>query len=290
MGSLYNSGVGYRWARAAGTFYPADPARLRAEIARCLGASKEELGPPGPPLARPVGLILPHAGYRYSGAVAGVGYRALWQLGQPKLAVILGTNHTGLGGPISLAEPGIWETPLGPVPIQRELTLALAEALGAELTDVPFVHEHSVEVQLPFLRYLFGDIPVAAAVVLPIDRREAEAAGAALAKVLGAKPAVLICSTDFSHYEPHGTAKDKDLLALRHVLNLDLPGFLEVVHAHRISICGVGALALFMAAAKALGLLSAELLLYRTSGEVTGLMDQVVGYAAAVFREVKEVA
>lgn len=282
--------MGYRWACAAGTFYPADPARLNAEIARCLGAPKEELGPPGPPLVRPVGLVLPHAGYRYSGAVAGVGYRALWGLGRPEVAVILGTNHTGLGGPVSLAEPGLWETPLGPMPIHRELTQALAEALDAELTDVPFGHEHSVEVQLPFLRYLYGELPFVAAVVQPLGQREAEAAGAALASLLAQKPAVLICSTDFTHYEPHEEAKEKDLLALRYVLDLDLPGFLAVVRARRISICGVGALALFIAAAKALGLLSGELLLYRTSGEVAGLMDQVVGYAAALFREVNEVA
>lgn len=282
--------MGYRWACAAGTFYPADPERLRAEIIRCLGAPKEELGPPGPPLVRPVGLVLPHAGYRYSGGVAGVGFRALWPLGRPEVAVILGTNHTGLGGAISLAEPGVWETPLGTMPIHRELTLSIAEALGAELTDVPFVHEHSVEVQLPFLRYLYGELPFVAGVVLPLGRREAEAAGTALAQILAKTPAVLICSTDFTHYEPHEVAKKKDLLALRYVLNLDLAGFLEVVRSRRISICGVGALALFMATAKALGLLSAELLAYRTSGEVAGPMDQVVGYAAALFREVNEVA
>ncbi|MEN3010885.1 MAG: AmmeMemoRadiSam system protein B [Candidatus Bipolaricaulaceae bacterium] len=282
--------MGYRWACAAGTFYPADPLRLSAELARCLGARKEELGPPGPPLVRPVGLILPHAGYRYSGEVAGAGYRALWRLGQPEVAVILGTNHTGLGGPIALAEPGAWETPLGPMPIHRELTPALARALGADLTDVPFVHEHSVEVQLPFLRYLYGELPFVAAVVQPLSRPEAEAAGAALAEALAKKPALLLCSTDFTHYEPHAVAREKDLLALRHVLNLDLAGFLEVVRAKRISICGVGALALFLAAAKALRLLAGELLLYRTSGEVAGPMDQVVGYAAALFREVDEVA
>lgn len=282
--------MGYRWACAAGTFYPADPARLDAEIARCLGASKEELGPPGPFLLGPVGLILPHAGYRYSGGVAGVGYRALWRLGRPEVAVIFGTNHTGLGGPISLAEPGVWETPLGPMSVHRELTFSLAQALGATLSDAPFVHEHSVEVQLPFLRYLYGELPFVAGVVQPLSRREAEEAGAALAEVLRGTPAVLICSTDFTHYEPHDVAKEKDLLALRYVLDLDLAGFLEVVRARRISICGVGALALFIAAARALGLRYGELLAYRTSGEVAGPMDQVVGYAAALFREVDEVA
>lgn len=282
--------MGFRWACAAGTFYPADPARLAREIARCLGISREELGPPGPPLVRPVGLILPHAGYRYSGTVAGAGYLALWRIGRPEAAVILGTNHTGLGSSISLAAPGEWETPFGPMPIHRELTHAIAEATGAEITDAPFLEEHSVEVQLPFLHYLYGEMPFVAGVVQPLFLREAESAGANMAQVLAKKPVVLICSTDFTHYEPHELAKEKDLLALRYVLDLDLPGFLEVVRARRISICGVGALALFLAAAKALNLRASELLLYRTSGEIAGMMEQVVGYAAALFREVSEVA
>lgn len=282
--------MGFRWACAAGTFYPGEPVRLTREIERCLGGSRAELGPAGPPLVRPVGLIVPHAGYRYSGPVASVGYRALWRLGRPETAVILGTNHTGLGSPISLAEPGEWETPLGPAPVHRQLTAKIAEATGAEITDAPFLEEHSVEVQLPFLRYLYGDLPFVAAVVQPLSAEEAEEAGAALAQVLEGKSVVLLCSTDFTHYEPHEVAKEKDLLALRHVLDLDLPGFLRAVRAQRISICGVGALALFMATAKHLNLKAAELLLYRTSGEIAGMMDQVVGYAAALFREVNEVA
>jgi len=282
--------MGFRWACAAGTFYPADPTRLTLEIVRCLGAKKEELGPPGPPLPHPVGLIVPHAGYRYSGGVAGVGFRALWKAGQPEAVVIFGTNHTGLGNSITFAEPGAWETPFGPMPIHRELTLALAEACAAEVSDTPFLDEHSVEVQLPFLRYLYGEIPFVAAVVQPLSQREAEATGQALAPVLARKSVAILCSTDFTHYEPHEVAKEKDLLALRHVLDLDLPGFLAVVKAKRISICGVGALALFIALAKALDLRASELLSYRTSGEIAGMMDQVVGYASAIFREVIAVA
>lgn len=282
--------MGFRWACAAGTFYPADPVGLAHEIERCLGGKRENLGPAGSPLVSPVGLIVPHAGYRYSGGVAGAGYRALWSVGQPEGVVILGTNHTGLGSAISFAEPGEWETPFGPMPIHRELTRALAEATKGELTDAPFFEEHSVEVQLPFLRYLYGEIPFVAAVVQPLTLREAEAAGLGLAQVLTQKSVALICSTDFTHYEPHEVAKAKDLLALRYVLDLDLPGFLQVVRQQRISICGVGALALFIAAARALNLRAAQLLLYRTSGEIAGMMDQVVGYASALFREVSEVA
>ncbi len=282
--------MGFRWACAAGTFYPADPGRLSHEIARCLGKPREELGPGGPPLVHPVGLVLPHAGYRYSGTVAGTGFMALWKIGRPEVAVILGTNHTGLGSALSLAEPGEWETPFGSMPIHQELTHAIAEATGAEITDAPFLEEHSVEVQLPFLHYLYGATPLVAAVVQPLSLSEAEGAGKNLAQLLTKKSVALICSTDFTHYEPHAIAKEKDMLALRHILDLDLSGFLEVVRARRISICGVGALALFVSSAKHLNLRAAELLLYRTSGEIAGMMDQVVGYAAALFREVSEVA
>lgn len=279
-----------RWACAAGLFYPAEPARLVREIQRCLGAARDELGPPGPPLLYPLGLILPHAGYRYSGEVAGAGYRALWNLGQPEAAVILGTNHTGLGAALTLAEPGKWETPFGPMPVHTELTQTLAQLTGAEISNAPFSEEHSVEVQLPFLYYLYGEIPFVAGVVQSLPQEVAEAMGSALAQLLRQKSVVLICSTDFTHYEPHAMAKEKDLLALRTIFDLDLPGFLKVVRAKRISICGVGALALFISAAKALNLRAAELLLYRTSGETGGMMDQVVGYAAALFREVNDVA
>ena len=275
---------------AAGTFYPAHPGRLTRELESCLGATREELGPAPGPLPNPVGLILPHAGYRYSGPVAGVGYRALWNLGRPQAVIILGTNHTGLGGPISFAGPGEWATPLGTSPVHEELTQALATATGAERSDLPFLEEHSVEVQLPFLQYLYGPIPIVPAVVRELSSGFCREVGQAIAQLVGRTPVALIASTDFSHYEPDQVAREKDRRALAHILNLDLEGFLDAVLRHRISICGVGTIGVLLSAARALGLLGAELLSYRTSGEVVGMLDQVVGYAAVMFREVEEVA
>ena len=275
---------------AAGTFYPAHPGRLIRELEACLGTTREELGPEPGPLATPVGLILPHAGYRYSGPVAGVGYRALWNLGRPQAAIILGTNHTGLGGPITFAGTGEWATPLGPLPVHEQLTQALAAATGAERSDIPFLEEHSVEVQLPFLRYLFGPIPIVPAVVRELSQEFCREAGQVVARVVDRAPVALIASTDFTHYEPDQVAREKDRRALAHILNLDLEGFLEAVVKYRISICGVGATGVLLSAARALGLLGAELLAYRTSGEVVGMLDQVVGYAAVMFREVEAVA
>ncbi|MBC7093004.1 AmmeMemoRadiSam system protein B [Candidatus Bipolaricaulota bacterium] len=282
--------MGWRWACAAGTFYPADPPRLTAEIEACFQGPREALGPPGEGLTGPVGLILPHAGYRYSGAVAATGFSALWRLGRPEAVVILGTNHTGLGGAIAVGGPGTWETPLGTVPVEEELAGAIADGTGADRTDLPFHDEHSVEVQLPFLQHLFGAVPLVPVVVQHLDLAQARAAGTELAQVLAGRPVALIASTDFTHYEPDEVARKKDRRALTHILNLDLPGFLDEVARQHITICGVGAIALLLAACRELGLLGTKLLAYRTSGEVAGHLDQVVGYAAVLFQRVDDVA
>ncbi len=281
--------MGRRWPCAAGTFYPADPRRLREEIEASLGGNRAGWVP-RQNLTGPVGALLPHAGYRYSGAVAGAGYRALVELGQPEAVVVLGTNHTGLGGPITVGEPGTWDTPLGEILVPADLAREVAEALAADQNDAPFADEHSVEVQLPFLCYLFGPVPVVPVVVQHLGRGVAEARGATLGRILAGRPVVLLASSDFTHYEPDPVAREKDHRALAPILNLDVGGFYEAVVRHRISICGVGAIALLLAAAREAGLLGAQLLAYRTSGEVGGHLDQVVGYAAVLFQRVDDVA
>ncbi|GAB4311244.1 MAG: AmmeMemoRadiSam system protein B [Candidatus Bipolaricaulota bacterium] len=281
--------MGRRWPCAAGTFYPADPRRLRDEVEAALGGDGPVVPRPEP-LTGPVGAILPHAGYRYSGAVAGAGFRALAALGRPEALVILGTNHTGLGGPITVGEPGTWETPLGEIPVPADLSRDVAQALGAERDDAPFGDEHSVEVQLPFVGYLFGTVPLVPVVVQHLGQAAAVAAGSALGSLLTDRPIALLASSDFTHYEPDPVAREKDRRALAPILNLDVGGFLAAVARYRVSICGVGAIALFLAAAREAGLLGAELLAYRTSGEVAGHLDQVVGYAAVLCRQVDDVA
>lgn len=273
-----------RWPVASGTFYPGDPQRLRTEIAGCVGG---DLGAPLGVLRSPVALILPHAGYRYSGAVAGAGYRALWRLGRPEAAIILGTNHTGLGGAITVGEAEAWETPLGSIPVDGRLAWEVAAALGAHQDDLPFAQEHSVEVHLPFLQHLFLGIPFVPIVVQELGRAEAEAAGTALARAVSHRPFVILASTDFTHYEPDSVAHEKDEVALRAILDLDLSTFLALVGKRRITICGVGAIALLLAAAQELGLRRTQLLSYRTSGDVGGPRDRVVGYAAVLFEKVE---
>ncbi len=285
----YNEPMGRRWPCAAGTFYPADSQRLHDEVKAALGGDHRDLVP-ARDLTGPVGALLPHAGYRYSGRVAGAGYRALATLGRPEAVIVLGTNHTGLGGPITVGEPGTWDTPLGEFSVPADLSGRVAEALSADLSDLPFADEHSVEVQLPFLRHLFGPVPVVPVVVQHLGPEHAAVVGTALGKLVAGRPVALLASSDLTHYEPDETAREKDRRALAAILNLDVDGFYATVIRYQISICGVGAIALLLAAAREAGLFGAELLDYRTSGEVAGHLEQVVGYAAVLFRQVDDVA
>ncbi|MFO8034636.1 MAG: AmmeMemoRadiSam system protein B [Candidatus Bipolaricaulota bacterium] len=275
---------------AAGTFYPADSARLREEVERCFGEALSELSEGGRSLSYPFGLVVPHAGYRYSGEVAALGYREVYEQGRPEVVVLIGANHTGLGAPLSVAPEEAWDTPLGPLPVDGELADRLVLAWGAERDGLPFAQEHSVEVQLPFLRYLFGEVPIVPVVAQFMPAEPARRAGETLAKAVEGRGALLVASSDFTHHEPQSTAEARDRLALGHILNLDLDGFLSAVARERITICGPGAIAVLIGAARRLGLFGAQRLAYRTSGDVVGIWEQVVGYAAVALRQVDDVA
>jgi len=268
----------------AGSFYPASKEALTQELSRLLGERPRV----GPGLLGPVGLIVPHAGYIYSGPVAAVGYRALAELGRPEAAVILGTNHTGLGGPITVPNtPEPWEIPLGEMPVEDGLWRDLAALPGVVRDDLPFLREHSIEVQLPFLYFIYGPLPFVPAVVSTSRREVIRPFGEGLADLLRGKSVAIIASTDFTHYEPHLVAKRKDEVALEHIRKLDLEGFLRVVRDLDISICGVGAVGILITVAAELGLQEVEVLGYATSGETSGFFEEVVGYAAVLFREGK---
>ena len=273
-----------RYPAVAGSFYPGTEEGLKEELHYLFGAGPEELVPRGVRLEGPLGLILPHAGYIYSGPVAAQGFRAAARYGVPEAVVVLGTNHTGYGGEVTVPDPEPWLTPLGEVPVAEELLRKLEELPGVVRDRRAFMREHSVEVQLPFLQYLFGTVPFVPMVVLTQDRETIEEFGAGLAKIVNGRGVWIIASSDFTHYEPHQVATEKDKAALKEILELDLEGFLRVVEERRISICGVGAIGIVIAAARALGLGEAELIAYRTSGEVSGYTAEVVGYAAVLFR------
>jgi AmmeMemoRadiSam system protein B len=274
----------------AGSFYAGDAKSLRAQVEGCfLG----ELGPGRLPRVamdgcrRVVGLICPHAGYVYSGAVAANAYYELGLDGVPETVVVLGPNHTGYGSALALMDGGVWRTPLGDVEVDSVVARELCGETGLlDVDEVAHRFEHSVEVQLPFLQFLFGSgfkfVPVCFGLQ---DLASAEEIGNALVEVLSGRNAVIIASSDFSHYVPASVAARKDGLALEAVEEMDARKFLSVVESENVTACGYGPIAALITAAKGLMATEAKVLQYKTSGDITGDNSSVVGYAAVVFRK-----
>ena len=261
----------------AGMFYQGSPDGLSRELTRLCGVPR-----PLTPLDSSMGLIAPHAGYVYSGGVAGEGYKELAARGRPEWAIILGSNHTGMGSLISIATEGVWETPLGSSPIATEIALNLVDA-GVRVAPEAFTREHSIEVQLPFLQHLFGlDVPfVPICVMLPsID--DVVSLGEAIAAVAKESAGVVIASSDFTHYQPDKVARRIDHEAIDRILALDVEGFYHKLIAERLTICGGGAITVLMSCARTLGW-EAKLASYATSGDMTGDRSAVVGYASISF-------
>jgi AmmeMemoRadiSam system protein B len=259
----------------AGQFYPADRARLAHEVERLLGPH-----PPDPPQPA-VGILAPHAGYVYSGAVAGATYA---RVEVPERAVVLCPNHTGLGRLAALWPDGAWRTPLGPVPIDEDLTRALRACPLVEDDRSAHLREHALEVQLPFLQARRPDVAIAALCLGPLSAAECEEIGRAVAQAVRERPALLVASSDMSHYIPADLAREQDMSALERFLALDATGLHERVRREDISMCGVVPATVMLAAARDLGARQAELVRYANSGDVNGDRSSVVGYAGAVVR------
>jgi hypothetical protein len=236
-------------------------------------------------LQRIVGLVSPHAGYMYSGAVAAHGYHRLAADGKPDVVVLFGPNHTGSGSALAVMREGVWRTPLGDVEIDTATADSILHASDiVDVDDSAHVSEHSIEVQLPFLQYLYGStfkfVPIC---FLMQDLQSSREVGSAVAEALEGKNAVVIASTDMTHYEPQRMAEKKDKAAIEAMLKLDEEGLYSTIEAQRISMCGYGPTIAAITAAKALGAKKAELLCYKTSGDVVGDYSAVVGYASLVF-------
>ncbi len=272
----------------AGMFYEGNARSLKAQIEDCF---MHKLGPKALPepasdkLKRVIGLISPHAGYMYSGPVAAHAYYHLAQDGKPDTVVIFGPNHTGVGSGLAIAGEGAWRTPLGDV----EVDTAVADAItrGASIVDVDesaHMREHSIEVQLPWLQYLYGSsfrfVPIC---FLMQDFESSCEVGAAVAEALSGKNALVIASTDMTHYEPQKVAERKDKIVLDSALEMDERKLYSSVEINQVSMCGYGPTVAAIAAAKALGAKKGTLLCYKTSGDVVGDYSTVVGYGALIF-------
>lgn len=272
----------------AGQFYAGSKQSLAAQIEECFN---HELGPGALPkvadksLQKIVGLVSPHAGYMYSGPVAAHGYHRLAGDGKPDVVVLFGPNHTGSGSALAVMKEGVWRTPLGDVEIDTATAdLILRASDIVDLDDSAHAFEHSIEVQLPFLQFLYGSafkfVPVC---FLMQDLQSSREVGSAVAKALEGKNAIVIASTDMTHYEPQRMAEKKDKTAIEAMLKLDEEGLYSTIEAHHMSMCGYGPTIAAITAAKALGAKKAELLCYKTSGDVVGDYSAVVGYASLVF-------
>jgi AmmeMemoRadiSam system protein B len=274
----------------AGSFYKGNAEALKTQIENCflheLGPKKRpEVNKNGP--RKVIGLVCPHAGYMYSGAVAANAYYALAEDGKPDTVVILGPNHTGYGSGLALMTEGVWRTPLGDVEVDGETANRIVqETQLVDVDDLAHRFEHSIEVQLPFLQYLYGSefkfVPICFQLQ---DLQSAVEVGRALVEVLASKNAVVIASSDMTHYEPQRNAEAKDLAALKAVEAMDEKLFYSTIETRHVTACGYGPIATVMVAAKGLGATEAKLLCYKSSGDVTGDYSSVVGYAAVSFKK-----
>jgi MEMO1 family protein len=264
-------GASVRPPAVAGLFYPDGGEEMDDELRRLVVRTVQERE------AR--ALVVPHAGWQYSGRVAGEVYG---RVSIPRVAVVLGPNHTGRGPAGAIMVSGRWALPGGDVPIAGELSRAILDASSdLEPDDQAHREEHAIEVQLPFLRWR---APALTFVPITLKRRDlafGQAIGRALATVLSRypEPVILVCSTDLSHYESQAVANWKDRLAIDAIMALDPARLLWTVEQHDISMCGIAPAVATLAALQGLDGGLAELVRYETSGDVSGDYARVVGYA-----------
>jgi AmmeMemoRadiSam system protein B len=271
----------------AGSFYAGSYAGLQRQIEDCF---KHPIGPgalpgeAGSAERHTLGLVSPHAGYRYSGPVAANGFARLAAEKMPEVVVIVGPNHRGLGAAVAVGRQGTWQTPLGSVDVDLEVGEAVvAGGQWAKWDDLAHGMEHSLEVQVPFLQYIYGSgfkiVPVA---MLRQEMEIARDLGRAIAAALKGRAGLIIASSDFSHYESQASAGRKDRLAIDAILKLD-PALVETtVVSQNISMCGPGPVMAMITAGRELGARKASLLRYATSGDITGDYSEVVGYASVM--------
>lgn len=274
----------------AGQFYESDAEALRAQIKNCF---LHKLGPQKIPEVNLhthprniVGMICPHAGYMYSGPVAASAFYELAQDGKPDTVVLMGPNHTGYGSALSMMRQGVWQTPLGNIEIDTQLADQVTHETNIiDVDELAHRYEHSIEVQLPFLQFLYGDsfkiVPIC---FLMQDYDSAVEVGRALEEALDTTNTVVIASSDMTHYERAETASAKDHAALKAVTELDAKRFYETVETQNITACGYAPITALITYASGV-CAKAKLLNYHNSGDITGDHSSVVGYAAVSFKK-----
>lgn len=265
-----------RHPAVAGRFYPRDPSDLRQEVDTYLSQS------PTQKRVRALGCIAPHAGYMYSGHVAGAVFA---RVEVPELCLVLCPNHTGMGRPLAIMSEGEWQTPLGEVPIEGEFA-ALLKKHCSLLSEDSLAHrsEHAAEVELPFLQERQTKLEIVPIALGTSQYEPLALFGNAIVDAIAEykKPVLIVASSDMNHYESDTVTRVKDRKAIDPILALDARGLYDTVMREQISMCGFGPAVAMLTAAKKLGAKTVELVKYATSGDVSGDRDMVVGYAGVV--------
>lgn len=231
-----------------------------------------------------IAIIAPHAGYVYSGRVAGAAYA---RAAIPETVVIMGPNHTGHGSPAAVMPDGTWRMPMGDVSVAADITEGLIKrSIYLEADYEAHMYEHSLEVQVPFLQYFQPRLEIAPVCLGHMPYETCEEIGRAVAETIQAagRTVLMVASTDMTHYEPQKQANAKDQAAIEQILNMDPAGLYNTVRTNGISMCGVIPTTIIMIAALSLGATGAELVQYATSGDVSGDYERVVGYASFIVR------
>lgn len=285
-----------RQAIVAGSFYDMNKESLLKQLKNCF---LHEIGPQKIPKFNKISLkrernimsvISPHAGYVFSGPVAAHHFFELSKEETPETVIIIGPNHRGFGADIAIMDKGYWETPLGVIEIDEKIATDIIKNDNKHIIQVntkAHQYEHSIEVQLPFLQYIYFSDSFK---ILPIcianqDYETIKELSNIIYKSTLNNSILLIASTDFTHYENQEAVSRKDSEYINDILNMDTDMFYKTIMQNNASVCGYGAIGIVMEYSKKINTCKGKLLKYATSGDVSGITDQVVGYASIVFEK-----
>lgn len=261
-----------RRACVAGFFYPAEKKSLLDFLTANIHHDET--------VQNAIGIVMPHAGYVYSGVTAA---KTISQVRIPDTVILLGPNHTGCGSEFSIMSHGSWEIPLGSVPVNECVARSLIEACDLLREDSSaHLREHSLEVQLPFLYYCNSSVSIVPITIASQDFRACEKLAESIAGIIRGKDVLILASTDMTHYEEHSQAEKKDRAVIEAITALDPKMLAHTVISRRISMCGFIPVFITICAANALGASSVSVVDYRTSAEASGDYEKVVGYAGMV--------
>jgi AmmeMemoRadiSam system protein B len=278
-----------RQPAVAGSFYPRNKSQLLNLIEACFEDAK--LGPGKKPdktkdyprTGNIFGLVSPHAGFVYSGPIAAHGFLRQFEDGKPDYFVIIGPNHRNIGPGISVFPEGTWTTPLGDIKIAEDITTKIIEQPHFRADTAAHMLEHSIEIQIPFIQYLYGDkIPIVPICIKDQSLESSLRIGKTLAKTLNDDDYCIIASTDLTHFESANSASEKDQFVIQKIKQMDPEGLVKIVEDRRITMCGPGSVASVLFTAKNSGMKNVEILRYANSGDVSGDKNHVVAYLSAL--------